>query len=90
MARKRATVLRWGQASWYFSRLFREDADAFKEKYELGERAGEYSIHGGGVPVFVRGVEGPVGVVVVSGLKQGEDHQVVVETVREYLRSVGA
>lgn len=45
----------------------------------LGEKAGEYAIHGGGVPVFVKGVEGLVAVVVVSGLKQWDDHQVVVE-----------
>jgi uncharacterized protein (UPF0303 family) len=31
------------------------------------------------VPVFVENVEGPVAVVVVSGLKQWDDHQVVIE-----------
>ena len=51
----------------------------FAEKYMLGENAGQYAIHGGGVPVRVKGVEGIVGVVVVSGLKQHEDHAVVVE-----------
>ena len=51
----------------------------FAEKYMLGEKAGQYAIHGGGVPIRVRGVEGVVGVVVVSGLKQHEDHAVVVE-----------
>ena len=51
----------------------------FAEKYMLGDKAGQYAIHGGGVPIRVRGVEGVVGVVVVSGLKQHEDHAVVVE-----------
>lgn len=45
----------------------------------LGDRAGDYAIHGGGVPVYVRGVEGLVAVVVVSGLKQDMDHMIVVE-----------
>lgn len=63
------------------------DEGAFKTKYALGESAGEYAIHGGGVPVQVRGVEGVVAVVVVSGLKQQEDHQVVVEGLETLLES---
>lgn len=51
-------------------------------KNGLGESAREYAIHGGGVPVFVRNVEGPVAVVVVSGLKQWDDHQVVIEELK--------
>jgi len=88
--RKRATVLRWGKPTWYFSRLYAGDHGAFVAKYELGGPDAEtkYSIHGGGVPVLVRGVEGPVAVIVVSGLDQSEDHQVVVETVQAYLKSV--
>lgn len=65
------------------------DEDAFKKKYMLGETAGEYAIHGGGVPVRVHGVEGIVGVIVVSGLKQHEDHQVVVEGLEEFLDAAG-
>jgi len=61
---------------------FSGDEAAFAAKYALGGGAGEYAIHGGGVPVRVRGVEGVVGVVVVSGLKQEEDHMVVVEGLR--------
>lgn len=61
---------------------------AFAEKYMLGEKAGQYAIHGGGVPVRVRGVEGIVGVVVVSGLKQHEDHAVVVEGMLEIINQL--
>ena len=60
----------------------------FAEKYMLGEKAGQYAIHGGGVPVKVRGVEGIVGVVVVSGLKQHEDHAVVVEGILEIIKQM--
>jgi len=62
---------------------FGKDEKAFAEKFGLGERAGEYAIHGGGVPVRVKGVEGVVAVVVVSGLKQELDHAVVVEVIKE-------
>lgn len=48
-----------------------------------GEQAGEYAIHGGGVPIGVEGVEGTVAVVVVSGLKQWDDHGVIVDVIKE-------
>lgn len=83
VARKRKTVLRWGCSTWYMHCKFGGDEVAFREKYGLGNSAGEYAIHGGGVPIRVTGVEGVVAVAVVSGLKQDEDHAVVVEAIRE-------
>ncbi len=59
------------------------DEALFAAKNGLGpEAAGEYAIHGGGVPIRVAGVEGIVAVVVVSGLKQEEDHGVVADVIR--------
>jgi hypothetical protein len=46
-----------------------------------------FRVHGGGVPVRVKGVEGIVAVIVVSGLKQHEDHQVVIEALEDFLKS---
>jgi uncharacterized protein (UPF0303 family) len=86
VARKRKTVLRWGLSSWYMHNKMQGDEKAFAEKYMLGLSAGDYAIHGGGVPVRVKGVEGVVGVIVVSGLKQDQDHQVVVEALQMYER----
>ncbi|PKY03309.1 DUF967 domain protein [Aspergillus campestris IBT 28561] len=67
----------------------KEVEGAFVRKFALksgsGGPADEYAIHGGGFPVRVTGVDGVVGVIVVSGLKQEDDHQVVVETVREFV-----
>lgn len=61
-------------------RKFGGDERKFREKYGMGaEEGGRYTIHGGAVPVRVEGAEGVVAVVVVSGLKQEEDHMVVVE-----------
>ncbi|KAK7885752.1 hypothetical protein LTR67_010104 [Exophiala xenobiotica] len=88
VSRKRRTVLRWGVSTWFMHNKMHGDEEAFRKKYMLGETAGEYAIHGGGVPVRVRGVEGIVGVVVVSGLKQYEDHQLVVEALEEFLEDI--
>lgn len=83
VARKRATVRRFGCSTWAMSCKFAGDAGgepAFAAKYGLSpDQAAGYAIHGGGVPVYVRGVEGAVAVVVVSGLKQNEDHGVIME-----------
>lgn len=68
---------------------FKGDEVAFAAKNALtGERAGEYAIHGGAVPVFVKGVEGLVAVITVSGLAQEEDHGVVVEALRKFKEGV--
>ncbi|KAJ6495299.1 DUF336 domain-containing protein [Mycena sanguinolenta] len=91
VARKRATVLRWGHSTWYMHNKFRGgDEQEFTKKYMLGESAGRYAIHGGGFPVRVKGVEGVVGAIVVSGLAHEWDHQVIVETVEKYLKAQGA
>lgn len=65
------------------NRFDKGDEEKFKKLFSLGEKAGDYAIHGGGVPIRVAGVEGLVGAVVVSGLTQEDDHQVVVEGLME-------
>lgn len=89
VTRKRNTVLRFGVSTWYMHNKFVGDETAFAVKYALGTRAGEYAIHGGGWPVRVRGVEGVVAVIVVSGLKQDQDHGIIVQTVGELLEEMG-
>ncbi|KAL6699439.1 hypothetical protein J3F84DRAFT_360834 [Trichoderma pleuroticola] len=82
--RKTAAVLRFGTSSWYLGQKYAGNEAAFAAKFSLGpSEAGGYAIHGGGVPIRVAGVEGVVGVVVVSGLKQHEDHGVIAEVIRE-------
>ncbi|KAJ7461817.1 hypothetical protein B0H11DRAFT_2056178 [Mycena galericulata] len=87
VARKRKTVLRWGRSTWYMHNKLQGDEAKFAATYQLGDTAGQYAIHGGGVPIRVKGVEGIVGVIVVSGLKQEWDHQVIVEAIQKYLQS---
>lgn len=82
--RKRASVLRFGGSTWGLHLKFGGDEKAFAAKYGFApEQAGGYAIHGGGVPIRVEGVEGVVAVVVVSGLKQHEDHGVISDVIRE-------
>lgn len=89
VARKRKTVLRWGVSSWYMHVKMAGNEEHFAAKYMLGAEAGSYAIHGGGVPVRVKDVEGIIAVVVVSGLKQEEDHMVVVEALKVLKRNMG-
>lgn len=89
VSRKRKTVLRFSSSTWYMHNKFSGDEPAFAAKYGLGESAGSYAIHGGGWPVRVKGVEGLVAVVVVSGLKQEQDHGIIVQTVSEMLEEMG-
>lgn len=82
--RKRNAVLRWGTSSYMIGRGLGGDEKLFAAKNGLSaEQASEYAIHGGGIPIRVEGVEGIVAVVVVSGLKQEEDHGVIADVIRE-------
>ncbi|MCZ2839408.1 heme-degrading domain-containing protein [Modestobacter sp. VKM Ac-2985] len=80
IARKAATVHRFGHSSLYVGQRSREAGTTFEEQFGLDPQ--RYVAHGGGFPLLVRGV-GPVGVVVVSGLPQVEDHAMVVAALRE-------
>ncbi|OHW99466.1 DUF967 domain-containing protein [Colletotrichum incanum] len=81
--RKRNSVLRWGCSTWLLHNKLGGDEQLFASKFGMStEQAGKYAIHGGGVPIRVKGVEGVVAVVVVSGLKQDEDHGVIVDVIK--------
>lgn len=47
----------------------------------------DYVAHGGGFPIRLKGQEftNPIGVIVVSGLPQEQDHQLVVDACRKVL-----
>lgn len=69
---------------------FAGDEVAFAARYGMDTgKAGKYAIHGGGWPLRVRGVEGIVAVVVVSGLKQEFDHAVIIAVVGAMLEEMG-
>ncbi|KAG9313313.1 hypothetical protein JVU11DRAFT_5617 [Chiua virens] len=88
--RKEAVVLRWGMSTLRMRVKMETEQPgtavqaALKDKFEMQDPS-VYGCHGGGFPVRVKGVEGVVGVIVVSGLKQEDDHAVIVNAIREYL-----
>lgn len=64
---------------------FSGDEKTFTDFYGLAEaERGKYVIEGGGYPVFVKGVEGVVGAIVVAGLEGDQAHQVLVKALEEY------
>ena len=79
IARKARVVHRFGHSSLLVGQRSREAGTTFEA--EFGLDPARYVAHGGGFPLLVREV-GPVGVVVVSGLPQVEDHAMVVAALR--------
>ena len=82
--RKTRVVNRFGHSSLYVRESSLARGTTFEE--EFGLDPARYAAHGGAFPILVRAV-GPVGVVVVSGLPQVEDHRLVVEALRDHLAS---
>jgi uncharacterized protein (UPF0303 family) len=80
--RKARVVNRFGHSTLYMRQAARDRGTTFEEQYGLDPL--RYAAHGGGFPIVVRRV-GPVGVVVVSGLPQLEDHRMVVAALRAHL-----
>jgi uncharacterized protein (UPF0303 family) len=80
--RKTAVVNRFGHSTLFMRQSFLERGTTFEEATGLDLR--DFAAHGGGFPILVRNV-GPVGVVVVSGLPQVDDHRMVVAALRAQL-----
>jgi uncharacterized protein (UPF0303 family) len=85
--RKTRVVDRFGHSSLYMGQLARDAGTTVEEMFGLDPRL--FAAHGGAFPILVRSV-GPVGVVVVSGLPQIEDHRMVVAALRARLACPGA
>jgi uncharacterized protein (UPF0303 family) len=82
VARKRATVARFGRSSFLIGNRLARDGQTLEERYFVDPR--RYSSSGGSFPLILRGT-GAVGAITVSGLPQAEDHALVVAAIREYL-----
>ncbi|TQN42702.1 uncharacterized protein (UPF0303 family) [Blastococcus colisei] len=80
--RKTRVVTRFGHSSLYVRQASIERGTTFEA--EFGLDPARYAAHGGAFPILVRDV-GPIGVVVVSGLPQVEDHRMVVAALRTQL-----
>ncbi|KAN0060253.1 hypothetical protein ACQY0O_007582 [Thecaphora frezii] len=81
--RKSNTVKRYGTSSFLAGRRL------LQKGRELDYFGPEYAAHGGAFPILIKGLEtGPVGVVAVSGLKQEDDHQLVVEALEVVIKGL--
>ena len=83
VARKIKLVNRMGMSSYRVAMFLRSLGATLEERFELSHY--EYAAHGGCFPVILKGT-GPVGTVTISGLTQDEDHALVVNAIRAYLK----
>jgi uncharacterized protein (UPF0303 family) len=84
IAGKARIVERFRHSSLYERLQYELAGTSFAEATSL--EFPEYAPHGGGFPLVVAG-RGPVGVVIVSGLPQLDDHALVVECLTEFAAS---
>ena len=84
---RKARVVKLKQHSTMFERVLAEEQgiDWHKENNLLDET---HAIHGGGLPLITKD-EGLVGVLLISGLPQVEDHLLGVEVLTEFLARKG-
>ncbi|HEY5331000.1 MAG TPA: heme-degrading domain-containing protein [Acidobacteriaceae bacterium] len=80
--RKRNTVRRFGRSSYAVGRQLERDGETMEARHGL--TLADYAAHGGGFPVWVRGV-GCVGSIIVSGMPQRDDHNLVVAAMAKVL-----
>lgn len=79
--RKVRVVYRYGASSYLVGQRLAAKGEQLDAG--MGVNPADYAPHGGGFPVRVPHV-GVVGVVTVSGLAQGDDHDLVVEAIEAY------
>jgi uncharacterized protein (UPF0303 family) len=80
--RKRNTVHRFSQSSYLVGRTLERDGQTMEARHGLALQ--DYAAHGGGFPLWVEDV-GCIGTVIVSGLPQRDDHELVVSAIAEVL-----
>ena len=80
--RKRNVVFRFPRSSSAIGRQLTLEGRTLLDLGALPER--DYAVHGGSVPIFVRGT-GCVGAVTMSGLPQRDDHRTVVDAMAKVL-----
>lgn len=80
--RKRNSVRHFGRSTYVIGRKLERDGTTLPNRHGLRDE--DHVVHGGGFPLVLRGT-GMVGSVVLSGLPQRDDHNLVVEALSEVL-----
>ncbi len=81
--RKMRVVNRFNKSSMYIGATLRNSDRTMEEAYLISSY--DYAAHGGAFPIRIKNV-GVVGTIIVSGLPQEQDHELVVKAIREYLK----
>jgi uncharacterized protein (UPF0303 family) len=80
--RKRNVVHRFGRSSYAIGRILENNNETLQSRHFLD--GADYAAHGGGFPILLEGT-GPVGSVVMSGLPQRDDHNLVISALAKIL-----
>ena len=80
--RKRNVVHRFGRSTYAIGRILESNNETLQSRHGLN--AADYAAHGGGFPILLEGT-GPVGSVVMSGLPQRDDHNLVISALAKIL-----
>lgn len=83
--RKNRVVQRFNKSSYHVGQLLESIGKTIEEKYNISSSL--YAASGGAFPIIIKN-SGVVGSIAVSGLHQWEDHDLVVNTIEEYLKKV--
>ncbi|MDF2883139.1 MAG: heme-degrading protein [Clostridiaceae bacterium] len=83
--RKNRVVQRFNKSSYYVGQRLESLGKTIEEKYGISSSL--YAPYGGAFPIIIKNT-GVIGSITVSGLHQGEDHDLVVNTIEEYLKKV--
>lgn len=81
--RKSRVVDRFNRSSLYVGTRLKHLGMTIENKYSISSM--EYSPVGGAFPLKIKGT-GVVGTITISGLSQEEDHNMVVDGIKEYLK----
>ena len=81
--RKLNVVNHFGHSSYYMHVLYKSWNTTIQENAYVD--AMEYSAEGGCFPILMANVEGPIGSIAVSGLTGPEDHEMITDTLAEFL-----
>ena len=81
--RKRNTVRRFARSSYWVGRTLERDSETLQSRHGLELR--DFAAHGGGFPLILASA-GCVGSIVLSGLPQRDDHNVVVAAISQLLQ----
>lgn len=80
--RKNRVVQRFSKSSYYVGQRLESLGKTIEEKYGISSSL--YAPYGGAFPIIIKNT-GVIGSITVSGLHQGEDHDLVVNTIEEYI-----